>query len=119
LKIIVPCEIMAVYSRETTHYPDGTFKIKHIVSDLETDGENSKELNLVSSDSMINEIENKTNFREREHDYILDTSDSNITEGIFNQIDLSQARISKDRNDIQSLAEETDNLLNQLEHNTI
>ncbi len=44
----------------------------------------------------------------------IDSSDSNKTEEIFSQIDLAQARINKEQEEIQSLAEETDILLNQL-----
>jgi hypothetical protein len=44
-----------------------------------------------------------------------DPNNSKIEE-IFSQIDLAQARIIKDQVEIQSLAEEADELLNQLEY---
>ena len=44
----------------------------------------------------------------------MDSSDSNKIEEIFSQIDLAQARILKDQEEINSLAKETDDLLNQL-----
>jgi hypothetical protein len=46
----------------------------------------------------------------------LHNPDSSKIEAIFNQIDLAQARISKDQEEIQSLAKETDELLNQWEY---
>jgi tRNA isopentenyl-2-thiomethyl-A-37 hydroxylase MiaE len=46
----------------------------------------------------------------------LHNSDSSKIEAVFSQIDLAQARITKDQEEIQSLAKETDDLLNQLEY---
>ena len=44
----------------------------------------------------------------------MDSSDINKIKEIFSQIDLAQARIVKDQEEINSLAKETDDLLNQL-----
>lgn len=51
-----------------------------------------------------------SNFEEHQN------SDSSRIEAVFSQIDLAQARITKDQEEIQSLAKETDDLLNQLEY---
>lgn len=48
-----------------------------------------------------------------------DDLDNNKSEEIFSQIDLAQARIAKDQEEIEFLAAETDELLNQLEYKTI
>ena len=44
----------------------------------------------------------------------LNNSDNSMAEEIFSQIDLALAQITKDQEKIQSLAKETDELLNQL-----
>lgn len=62
-----------------------------------------------------NEMENIIASVGKGYDYTLNNLDSTKTEEILSQIDLAQARISKDQEDIKSLAEETDKLLNQLE----
>lgn len=46
----------------------------------------------------------------------LHDSNSSKIEVIFSQIDLAQAQITKDQKEIQSLAKETDKLLNQLKY---
>jgi len=53
---------MAAYSRETTRYPDGTIKTKQTVSDSEIHGEISEVLNLIPTDSVLDEMENKIVF---------------------------------------------------------
>lgn len=55
----------------------------------------------------------------REQYNALHNPGSNKIEAIFSQIDLAQARITKDHGEIQFLAKETDDLLNQLEHQAI
>ncbi|MEM8719176.1 MAG: hypothetical protein AAGE84_07680 [Cyanobacteria bacterium P01_G01_bin.39] len=69
-----------------------------------------------NSNALVEEMENIIASVEKGHDYSLNNLDTNKTEEIFSQIDLTQARISKDQEEIQSLANETDNLLNQLEY---
>lgn len=71
------------------------------------------------SDILVNQkanIENPMASVEKGFDLTVNDLDSNKTEEIFSQIDLAQVRISKDQEEIQSLAKETDDLLNQLEH---
>ena len=107
---------MAEYSRETIHYPDGTLKIKQTVSDSEIHEEIFEPLNLIQTDSKINEMENKIVVLEKGSNYLLNHLDSDKTEEIFTQIDLTQARITKDQEEIEVLAKETDKLLNKLEY---
>ncbi|MGL6345194.1 MAG: hypothetical protein ACRC80_39340, partial [Waterburya sp.] len=52
----------------------------------------------------------------KEHYNALHNSDSSKIEAIFSEIDLAQARITKDQEEIHSLAKKTDYLLNQLEY---
>ena len=66
-----------------------------------------------------NEMENIIASVEKGYDYTLNNLDSTKTEEIISQIDLAQARISKDQEEIESLAKETDKLLNQLEDKAI
>ena len=50
------------------------------------------------------------------NDYTLNNLDNSKIREIFSQIDLAQARITKDQEEIDVLAKETDELLNKLEY---
>lgn len=71
-------------------------------------------------DAIANEVKNTmtsvASSIENQKYNALHNSDNNEIEKIFAQIDLAQARITKDQEEIQSLAKETDELLNQLEY---
>ena len=88
-----------------------------IDSELEIDSElkiDSEELNQIKK-KMQNTIASLASSIENQKYNALHSSDNNEIERIFAQIDLAQARITKDQEEIESLARETDELLNQLE----
>ena len=93
-------------------------KLEAIPSVPKTSEISSEAANLiaVNSDTLVDEMENIIASLEEGYDYSFNNLDSNKTEEIFSQIDLAQARIAKDQEEIQSLAKETDELLNQLEY---
>ena len=77
----------------------------------------SQEKILEAIDFELNsEAANQITTVEKEYDSTLNNLDSNKIEEIFSKIDLAQARITKDQEEIQSLAKETDELLNQLKY---
>jgi len=79
---------------------------------LEAFGKHSKAMTMnqiaTNSDALANETKKII--------ASFDDLDSKKTEEIFSRIDLAQARIAKDQEEIQFLAAETDELLNQLEY---
>ncbi|MDJ0899365.1 MAG: hypothetical protein QNJ55_11185 [Xenococcus sp. MO_188.B8] len=92
--------------------------LEAIDSTSETDSEAVNQI-TTDSDALVNEMENIIASVEKGYDYTLNNLDSTKTEEILSQIDLAQARISKDQEEIESLAKETDKLLNQLEYKAI
>jgi DUF1009 family protein len=65
--------------------------------------------------TLLNEIQYQVSHIQTNETDTRHNSNTIKTEEIFSRIDLAQARISKDQEEIQSLAKETDDLLNQLE----
>lgn len=91
------------------------------ISEIDFDLEKQME---IDSDALVNETKNIIASLTspmaasvlKEYDNVSHNSYTIKTEEIFSQIDLAQARITKDQEEIQSLAKETDELLNQLEY---
>lgn len=96
-------------------------QLEAIKSTWENHETSSEAVNLITTDSdaLLDEMESIMASVETEHYYNYKNLDSNKTEEVFSQIDLAQARIIKDQEEIQSLAAETDDLLNQLEYKAI
>lgn len=102
----------AINLKSENRYEEAIARFEEVINLASERDTETVNLIAIDSDKSVNRLVSVA----KKYHNTLDDLDSAKTGEIFSQIDLAQARITKDQEEIDVLAKETDELLNKLEY---